>query len=118
MVDISSTAVNEIKRLRSSKYPTSDCFLRLTVKSGGCSGLFYVLKIENLTVAVTTEEHLLKIADINLAIDVNSWSYIENLRIDYSEDLMGGGFRFHNSLAENICGCGISFTQKQAQNEE
>jgi iron-sulfur cluster assembly protein len=117
MVDISPTAANEIKRLQSSRYLESDCFLRLTIRSGGCSGLFYVLRIESATITLPTGSHVLKIADITLVIDVDSWKYIENLRIDYSEDLMGGGFRFYNSQAENICGCGISFAQKQQKIE-
>jgi Fe-S cluster assembly iron-binding protein IscA len=29
--------------------------------------------------------------------------------LDYSEDLMGGGFRFHNPNAIETCGCGNSF---------
>ncbi|MCJ8281054.1 MAG: iron-sulfur cluster assembly accessory protein, partial [Rivularia sp. ALOHA_DT_140] len=33
----------------------------------------------------------------------------------YSEDLMGGGFRFYNPKAETICGCGNSFSVNSEQ---
>ncbi|MEN9565232.1 MAG: hypothetical protein RLZZ69_428, partial [Cyanobacteriota bacterium] len=46
---------------------------------------------------------------INLAIDPQSWKYVESLKLDYAEDLMGGGFRFHNPQNKKTCGCGISF---------
>jgi iron-sulfur cluster assembly accessory protein len=35
------------------------------------------------------------------------------LQIDYSEDLMGGGFRFQNPNATANCGCGNSFAISQ-----
>jgi iron-sulfur cluster assembly protein len=33
--------------------------------------------------------------------------------LDYSEDLMGGGFRFHNPNAAQSCSCGNSFSIKE-----
>ncbi|MGB5634448.1 MAG: iron-sulfur cluster assembly accessory protein, partial [Waterburya sp.] len=46
---------------------------------------------------------------IHLIVDAQSWRYVEHLKLDYSEDLMGGGFRFYNPQIKNTCGCGISF---------
>jgi iron-sulfur cluster assembly accessory protein len=36
--------------------------------------------------------------------------YIQELTVDFSEDLMGGGFRFVNPQAAQTCGCGNSFS--------
>ncbi|WP_143438253.1 iron-sulfur cluster assembly accessory protein, partial [Hydrocoleum sp. CS-953] len=36
--------------------------------------------------------------------------YLNGLTLDYSEDLMGGGFRFNNPNAKVVCGCGNSFS--------
>ena len=114
MVEISPTAIKEIKRLQTNR--DSACFLRLAVRSGGCSGLFYDLEFEELETA-SNEENLspasdrsLEIDGIVLKIDVESWQYTEHLKLDYSEDLMGGGFRFNNPLIKSSCGCGISFS--------
>ncbi len=119
MLEISPIAAKEIKRLKlNSSIPGS--LLRLKVKSGGCSGYFYDLKLENLTdthsgnnvnESVASQDLWLEIDTIAIAVDPESWKYIEHLKIDYSEDLMGGGFRFDNPQVKNVCGCGISFTQ-------
>ncbi len=138
MVEISSTAVAEIERIQRNKHRSLDSFLRLRVKSGGCSGLFYDLELENTletskdnldhqldekgdypdprvdarrsTDAIPTlNDRIIEIQGIKLIVDAQSWQYIEHLKLDYSEDLMGGGFRFYNPRIKNTCGCGISF---------
>ena len=119
MVEISPTATREIKRIKSNQDP--DSFLRLMVKSGGCSGLFYDLKfapskiteteLESVNSPTASGDRLIEINGISIVIDSESWKYIKDLKLDYSEDLMGGGFRFHNPTVQNICGCGISFAE-------
>ena len=47
---------------------------------------------------------------ISVSIDLQQLAYLDNLKLDYSEDLMGGGFRFQNPLATSVCGCGNSFS--------
>ena len=107
MLQISSSAIQEIKRIqRNKKEP--DIPLRLRINSGGCSGLFYELKLED-TINREKSDRPIEIDGINVVVDADSWQYVENLKIDYSEDLMGGGFRYHNPQAINVCGCGISF---------
>jgi iron-sulfur cluster assembly accessory protein len=115
MLELSPSAVKEIKRLKSnSNIP--DSLLRLAVKSGGCSGLIYDLKLENFAATKEGNKELqLEIGNISILIDMESWKCIEHLKIDYSEDLMGGGFRFHNPRVKNVCGCGISFAQADSE---
>lgn len=110
MVDITSAAVAEIKRLQNQQTP--DVFLRLTIKPGGCLDFFYDLAFEPQTPTNDGEsagDRLIEVDGICLAIDRQSWEYSENLKLDYAEDLMGGGFRFHNSQHQKTCGCGVSF---------
>ena len=108
MLEISSSAAKEIKRIQRNQ-TKSDIPLSLSISSGGCSGLFYELKLEHTIDASKSERTIRKINGIDLIIDDDSWQYIESLKIDYAEDLMGGGFRFHNPKAKNVCGCGVSF---------
>ena len=110
MVDISPAAAKEIKRIFSNQ-SVSNSSLRLAVKSGGCSGLYYDLKIENPHSDGDSAkgDRFLKIDEICFRVDSQSWKYVEHLKLDYSEDLMGGGFRFHHPQIKNFCGCGISF---------
>ena len=44
-----------------------------------------------------------------LVCDPKSLLYLFGMRLDYSHELIGGGFQFQNPNAENSCGCGKSF---------
>jgi len=105
MIQISPSAAREINRLR-SKQSNPDVLFRLRVQVGGCSGLFYELGFDRAT---EQSDCVLDCNGIVVAIDADSLNYIQNLKIDYSEDLMGGGFRFSNPRAIATCGCGNSF---------
>lgn len=104
-MNISPSAAKEIKRLL-SKQQKQNIFLRLQVGTGGCSGLFYNVMFD--TVAAP-DEQVYDCSGIPVVVDSHSWHYLSGLLIDYSEDLMGGGFRFHNPQAIAVCGCGNSF---------
>lgn len=47
---------------------------------------------------------------ISVVVAQQQINYIDGLTLDYSEDMMGGGFRFHNPNAKQSCGCGNSFS--------
>lgn len=105
MIHLSSAAIQEIERLK-AKQPTYILF-RLRVKSGGCADLFYDLAFDT---TVQSQDQVLELHDIHVVIDSQSLNYIHGLLIDYSEDLMGGAFRFHNPQAISTCSCGNSFS--------
>lgn len=109
MINISPTAIKEIKRIQANATLGENSSFRLAIKSGGCSGMFYDLKLESEELQKSSEYHLLEIEGVSLIVDRESWKYVENLKLDYSEDLIGGGFRFNNPQVRDICGCGISF---------
>ena len=109
MINISPTAIKEIKRIQANATLGKSNFFRLAIKPGGCSGMFYDLQLETEEPQQSDEHHLLEIEGVSLIVDRQSWKYIENLKLDYSEDLIGGGFRFNNPQVKDICGCGISF---------
>ena len=115
MISVSPTAIKEIKRIQSQMTSVSPNLIELSVKSGGCSGMFYDLKIksDNHSDSSATE-NLLEIEGIFFVTDSNSRQYLENLQLDYSEDLVGGAFRFHNPEVKDVCGCGISFSGKKS----
>ncbi len=110
MIHLSPSAANEIRRLK-SKQRQQDLYFRVQVQAGGCSGLFYDLKFDE---AVGQDDRVYDYQDISIVVDAQSLNYIDGLRLDYSEDLMGGGFRFHNPNAAQNCGCGNSFSMSTA----
>ena len=46
---------------------------------------------------------------IRCVIDPKSLMFLYGLQLDYSDELIGGGFSFANPNAEETCGCGKSF---------
>jgi iron-sulfur cluster assembly protein len=107
MLQLSPAAASEILRLK-LKQPQNVLF-RLAIKPGGCSGWFYDLSFDE---TVKVGDRTFEFNGIPLVIDAESLDYINDLTVDYSEDLMGGGFRFQNPQAIATCGCGNSFNLK------
>ncbi|GAA6615281.1 HesB/IscA family protein [Scytonema sp. NUACC26] len=105
MIQLSSAAANEIERLKSKQQP-SYIFFRLAVKSGGCSGLYYDMSFDE---TAKLGDRVITANGLQVVIDAESQKYVDGLTVDYSEDLMGGGFRFQNPQVSASCGCGNSF---------
>jgi iron-sulfur cluster assembly protein len=105
MINLSLAAACEIRRLRLKQQQTNLMF-RLVVKPGGCSKWYYDMSFEK---TVQSGDCVFECHDIQVVIDSESLNYVKGLKLDYSEDLIGGGFRFHNPQATATCGCGNSF---------
>ena len=105
-IEISKAAIAEVKRLR-VKQKKPDALLRLGVQPGGCAGMFYTLEFDD---KIRPSDRVYSCNGLQVVVEEDNWQYIEGLTIDYSEDLMGGGFRFHNPKATKTCGCGNSFS--------
>lgn len=119
MIHISQAAATEIKRVQISRNQPDSLF-RLRVKPGGCSGLFYSLELDepsrasnSLSESSAGGDLIYEIQGICVVVDELSSSSVRGLKLDYSEDLMGGGFRFQNPHATYTCSCGLSFAINQ-----
>lgn len=86
--------------------PDTD-FIRVGVKSGGCSGLEYVLKFDNKK---EDSDQIFEDNDIKIVIDKKSILYLAGTTLEYSGGLNGKGFVFNNPNAARTCGCGESFS--------
>jgi iron-sulfur cluster assembly protein len=82
-------------------------FLRMSVEGGGCSGMTYNMDFEK-----TSKEFdkIFKSNGLTILCDLKSWLYLKDVEIDYSDDLLNGGFKIKNPNAERTCGCGTSFS--------
>ncbi|HEY9907989.1 MAG TPA: iron-sulfur cluster assembly accessory protein [Thermosynechococcaceae cyanobacterium] len=114
MIQISPTAIAEILRLR-KRVSDSNLVLRLEVLPAGCLGSLYAL---NFVEAVREDDRVYECSELQVAIDAVTQASVEGLRVDYSEDLMGGGFRFDNPRVAQTCGCGNSFTLASPQEHQ
>lgn len=108
MITLSRAASEEIRRVQTQRRQ-QQAKLRLGVKPGGCAALYYTLDLDD---TVAQSDRVYDCQGITVVVDEASLQYLTNLTLDYSEDLMGGGFRFHNPDAIETCGCGNSFRVK------
>ncbi|MFE4107053.1 HesB/IscA family protein [Almyronema epifaneia] len=108
MIHLSPAAAKEISRLRSQSH-LLDASCRVGFEPGGCSQWYYTLDFSQAA-AIAEEDVVYVVHNIKLVVNTQHLGYLEGLVIDYSEDLMGGGFRFHNPNAAEHCGCGHSFS--------
>ena len=95
---------------KSTLDPSSPLILRMGVRNGGCSGLSYVMDFSTEDdIQEEDEIDTYEKEGIQCIVDAKSLLYLYGLELDYSDDLIGGGFKFFNPNAEESCGCGSSF---------
>tara|TARA_B100001093_G_scaffold510786_1_gene577304 strand:- start:2372 stop:2758 length:387 start_codon:yes stop_codon:yes gene_type:complete len=82
-------------------------FLRMSVEGGGCSGMTYNMDFEK---SKKEFDKIFKSNGLTVLCDLKSWLYLKDVEIDYSDDLLNGGFKIKNPNAERTCGCGTSFS--------
>ncbi len=111
MIHLTENALRELRRLR-SRYEEDQQVLRLGVKPSGCSGLSYTMNFES---GSNPDDHTFAFEDIAVAVDPLSMTMLHGMTVDFSEDLLGGGFRFKNPNAASSCGCGTSFAPATAE---
>lgn len=110
VVNIKPAAMRRLRELRDNRKEDEPLILRMGVRSGGCSGMSYVM---DFTTANDVQEDdavdEYPTENIKCVVDAKSMLYLYGLELDYSDKLIGGGFLFFNPNAEESCGCGSSF---------
>ena len=107
MITLTASATQEAKRLIEKEQKPNRA-LRIGIKGGGCSGMTYVLTLDEA--APKQYDSVLEQDGLKILIDAKSQLYLDGTTIDYKNSLMGGGFEFNNPLAKKTCGCGTSFS--------
>ncbi len=107
-VTVSDKALSQLKRLF-AKDGREGIFLRIGVKGGGCSGLEYVTKLDQDRKPIDLS---LTVDGLEIVCDSKSAKFLEGAVLDYTGNLIGGGFQFQNPNAGRSCGCGTSFMPK------
>ena len=106
MIQISPNAEQKIiEILQQEENPNSR--LRMFVEGGGCSGLQYGFSIET---EPTGDDWEIELSDTAVLVDPVSMQYLENIILDYKDDLEGARFVINNPNAATTCGCGSSFS--------
>ncbi|WP_083443569.1 HesB/IscA family protein [Ornithinibacillus contaminans] len=111
VISLTDSASLQIKDMM--KDESENARLRFGVKGGGCSGLSYSLGFDE-----EVNEELDLIEDINgvpVVIFKQDIPIIEGTKIDFKQNMMGGGFSIDNPNAIVSCGCGSSFRAKDRE---
>ena len=108
MIKVSPNAQEKVSQLMREEgfNPTQD-FVRVGVKSGGCSGLSYDLSFDN---SKSDQDRLFEDNQVKILVDKKSLLYLLGTTLEYYGGLNGKGFVFNNPNAERTCGCGESFS--------
>ena len=108
MIKVHETAKQKVSTLMKEEGfdPTRD-YVRVGVKSGGCSGLSYELKFDS---EIKKEDKIYEDNQVKIIVDKKCILYLAGTILEYSGGLNGKGFVFNNPNAQRTCGCGESFS--------
>jgi len=106
MLTLTESAQKAVDRfITSNETPVAG--LRISVTSGGCSGLQYAMALE---AAAAEQDVVIACGNVQVFVDPLSAPYLNGVTIDFLDSMDGSGFKFENPNATQSCGCGSSFT--------
>ena len=108
MIKVSEIAKKKVIELMADDgYSVVTDYVRVGVKSGGCSGLSYDLNFDK---EQQDGDKMFEDNGVKIIVDKKSFLYLIGTTLDYSGGLNGTGFVFNNPNANRTCGCGESFS--------
>ena len=106
MLFVSDNAKQKIESIKAEGTITNEYFIRVSVTSGGCSGLSYKIDFDN---EMQPRDQVFEDKGLKVVTDLKSFLYLCNSTLEFSGGLEGQGFHFSNPNATRSCGCGESF---------
>ncbi len=106
-IKLTESAAKEVQRVKDSGKIDANDFLRIGVKSGGCSGFEYFIKFDGGFDAA--KDHKYDYHGVEVVVDKRSALYLDQTTVDWFESFEKRGFKFDNPAAARTCGCGSSF---------
>ncbi len=108
MIKVSESASKKIAAMMEEDgFNAATDYVRVGVKSGGCSGLSYELKFDK---EIGESDKVFEDNNVKIAVEKKSFLYLAGTILEYSGGLNGKGFVFNNPNATRTCGCGESFS--------
>jgi iron-sulfur cluster insertion protein len=111
-ITLTEKAAGEVKRIITEQQQAANApdkiYLRMRVVGGGCSGFQHKLDLDpqvNPKLDDIVEQH-----GVPIVIDKRSQMYLDNVTVDFHDDLNRRGFSINNPGAKSTCGCGSSFS--------
>lgn len=107
MIFVSEKAKKRIEGIREVDQKGEDMFVRVSVISGGCSGLSYKMDFDTES---RENDEVFEDKGIKIVCEAKSVLYLFGTTLDFSSGLDGKGFFFDNPNAARTCSCGESFS--------
>ena len=111
-ITVTEKAAGEVKRIIAEQQGApggpEKIYLRMRVVGGGCSGFQHKLDLDpemNPKLDEVFEFH-----GVPVVIDKRSLMYLNEVTVDFHDDLNRRGFSISNPAAKSTCGCGSSFS--------
>ena len=113
-ITLTEGAVRRVRKLIEERELTGYS-LRVFVSGGGCSGMQYGMGLEG---EPRETDLRFNFDDVQVVVDPMSISYLAGSVIDFTDELMGGGFKIENPKAVSACGCGHSFRTSESSHAD
>lgn len=113
-IEITGQAAGEVAKILRKNSAQA---LRIAVKGGGCSGMEYVIQLENKphpTDTIFSGQIIIKdyVEPYVIVIDPKSTVYVKGLQVDWEIFNLSPRLVFKNPNAQSSCSCGLSFDPK------
>lgn len=105
VIELTAGAIEHIRSMWEETPDDQGKPLRVYVEQGGCSGMQYGLVFDEVREGDAVQDF----DGVQVIVDPVSAGYLAGSTVDFSEDLMNGGFKITNPRAKQSCGCGRSF---------
>jgi iron-sulfur cluster assembly accessory protein len=106
-IEVTLAAVERIHYLIERDASKAGQGLRIYVTNGGCAGYSYGMAFDH----PAPDDKVTVIDGLQVMVDPESWPWLQSIKVDYKETLMGSGFSITNPVAASSCGCGSSFSK-------
>jgi len=105
IIKVSKNAASKIKEIM-SKAENDAIGVRVSVKSGGCAGMSYVMEYSNKP---NPNDEIVEDKGVKVFVDSAAVMYLLGTEMDYKKEEFSSSFVFNNPNETERCGCGESF---------
>ena len=105
IIKLSDNAVSRIKEIMSGVQKDL-VGVRVSVKSGGCAGMSYVMEYSK---EINPNDEVIEDKGVKVFIDPAAVMYLLGTEMDYKKEKFSSQFVFKNPNETERCGCGESF---------
>ena len=105
IITLSENAALRIKEIMSNAEKDS-LGVRVSVKTGGCAGMSYVMEYTKET---NPNDEVIEDKGVKVFVDSTAVMYLLGTEMDYKIEELSSSFVFNNPNETERCGCGESF---------